>query len=109
MGGAAAKGFLQALLKYAKDNNLEHKVSFELDLAPFQWAEQKGNLEIPTYTISHKSDRVAREANMKNAINFHPEKEVNHSNPLTGHKVESFEDEVVRLIREGIIETSVKY
>lgn len=109
MGGAASKGFLQSLLEYAKENNIEPKIAFELDMAPFQWAEQKGNPHVATYTLSHKSDRLAGESNMKNAINFHSDKEADNPNPLAGHKIESFKDEVVRLIREGKIETSVKY
>lgn len=63
MGGAYAKGYIKALLEYAKANGIEGVVvDFEADFAPFQSGSQKAledeNMG-PTLQFSHDKDMVA--------------------------------------------------
>ena len=109
MGATFAKGLLEALLQFANENNLEHRIAVEIDLAPYQANEQKGNDHVPTFTISHGYDRLAKLSFMRNAKNFHTRMDATDSNTKTEHGIDSFREEVIKLIREGKIETSVKY
>ncbi|MDE6292722.1 MAG: hypothetical protein K2L98_03485, partial [Bacilli bacterium] len=109
MGAASAKGFIKSLIRYAKKNKISHRIALELDLAPFQPNEQEANKEVLTYTISHKYDRLAGLSDMKNAKNYHTRKDKNDSSTKTEHGISSFKEEVVKLIKEGKIKTSVIY
>ncbi len=109
MGAAATKGLIEAFLEYANEKGIDPKIEFELDLAPFQPNEQVANKEVPTYTVSHEYDKLAGLSNMKNAKNFHTRKDKKDSSTKTEHSIDSFKDEVVRLINEGKIKTSVIY
>ncbi len=107
MGAAATKGIIEVFLEYANEKGIAPKIELELDLAPFQPNEQEANKEVPTYTISHQYDKLAGLSNMKNAKNFHTRKDKKDSSTKTEHSINSFKDEVVRLIKEGKIKTSV--
>jgi RHS repeat-associated protein len=59
MGGAFGKGFVQSLVDYAINNDIESKIEFELDIAPYQPTEQKAVKGVPTYQASHTNDIIA--------------------------------------------------
>jgi len=63
MGGAYAKGYVKALLDYARDHKIEGvKIEFEVDFAPFQPKNQKAIKDKnmgPTKQASHSDDSVA--------------------------------------------------
>jgi RHS repeat-associated protein len=63
MGGAYAKGYIKALLAYAKEHKIAGvKIAFEADFAPFQPTQQKAvedeNMGA-TFQFSHSDDDVA--------------------------------------------------
>ena len=71
MGGVYAKGYVRAILAYAKENNiLGVVIAFEADFAPFQPTSQKAikqkNME-PTLQYSHDDDMVAGNKSMSGA------------------------------------------
>ncbi|MDE6481143.1 MAG: RHS repeat-associated core domain-containing protein [Muribaculaceae bacterium] len=109
MGAASAKGFIKALIRYAKKHKIRHRIVLELDLAPFQSTEQEGDKDVSTYTISHKFDKLAGLSDMKNAKNFHTRTDKDNGSIKTEHGIASFKEEVVKLIKEGKIKTSVIY
>jgi len=53
MGGAYGKGYIQAILDYAKANGIKIKVDFEADFAPFQTGQQKAVKGVKTYQYFH--------------------------------------------------------
>lgn len=60
MGGAYGKGYIQAILDYAKSH--EYQVlnsAFEADFAPFQTGQQKAVKGINTLQYSHSNDPYA--------------------------------------------------
>ncbi|MFC7526829.1 hypothetical protein ACFQRK_22930 [Parapedobacter sp. GCM10030251] len=68
MGGAFGKGYVQAILDYARENNIEGvKVDFEADFAPFQ-PSKKAVKGVPTFQFSHSGDKVAGNDDMPGAI-----------------------------------------
>ncbi|MCL1640554.1 hypothetical protein BAX96_02490 [Elizabethkingia anophelis] len=73
MGGAYAKGYVKALLQYAKANNINGvKIAFEADFAPFQPDNQeavKAKNMGKTLQFSHNNDMVAGNKHMKGAEN----------------------------------------
>ena len=105
MGAAAAKGFVQALIMYAALCKKDPRILLELDLAPYQWADQSGNENVKTYTISHWLDLVAKASFMKNAINFRTHLRI--LNPMNEHAIISFSEDIKELIRDGKIELNV--
>jgi hypothetical protein len=63
MGGAYAKGYVKAILDYAKTHKIEGVlIGFEADFAPFGPRKQKAikvkNMGL-TYQYAHKDDNVA--------------------------------------------------
>ncbi len=102
MGAAAAKGFAKALIEYANKQGFDPRIIFELDLAPFEWWDQKGNSDIPTYTISHWYDIVAGPSFMKNAKNFRSHDNKNYIHPFDEHSIDSFRNDAIDVL-DGII------
>lgn len=85
MGGAYAKGYVQAILAYAKTHKIQGvKIDFEADFAPFQPTKQKAvkdkNLG-KTLQFSHSNDPVAGNDSMQGAdqINTSDDKDQGHS------------------------------
>jgi hypothetical protein len=69
MGGAYAKGFVQALTDYAKKHPVESeglKIT-EYDFAPFQPEHQTAVNGVDTYQYSHKNDKIAGNRKVKGA------------------------------------------
>ena len=71
MGGAYAKGYAQAIIDYARKNNIQGlNIAFEADFAPFQPWDQKA-VEDPnmgtTFQFSHSNDNVAGSEDMPGA------------------------------------------
>lgn len=59
MGGAYGKGYIQAIMDYAKEHGIKIKVDFEADFAPFQTGQQKAVEGVKTLQYSHKDDSFA--------------------------------------------------
>lgn len=96
MGGAYAKGYVKAILKYAKDNNIEGLIiAFEADFAPFQSRKQdavKAKNMGKTYQFSHRWDIVAFDVPMPGAENQ------DTSNDKTqGHGILEFINQIKKL------------
>lgn len=82
MGGAYGKGYVQAILDYAKQNNIAGvTVAFEADFAPFQPKQQKAVKGVPTLQFSHEDDMVAGDDQMPGAkkMNTSSDKQQGHS------------------------------
>lgn len=96
MGGAYAKGYVKAILKYAKDNNIKGLiVAFEADFAPFQPDKQsavKGKNMGVTKQYSHSEDGVAGNLPMRGA-----EQEDTSGDKNQGHSIFDFIDQVSQL------------
>ncbi len=103
MGAAAAKGFVKALIEYANKHGFDPKIILELDIAPFEWWDQKGHDDVPTYTISHWFDGVAGPSFMKNAKNFRRHFNLKEIHPFDEHSIDSFKDDAIDVL-DGIIE-----
>jgi len=59
MGGAYGKGYINAILDYAKEHDIKIKVDFEADFAPFQTGQQKAVKGVKTFQYSHSNDPFA--------------------------------------------------
>jgi len=98
MGAAFSKGYITAVLEYAKNRgiNYENLFQIEVDLAPFQPTKQHPVENVPTYVIQHKFDGVAGTDEMPNAHNFITRKDVHFdkynalNTMLYEHSVDSF-------------------
>jgi hypothetical protein len=96
MGGAYAKGYVKALLDYARKHNIAGvKVEFEADFAPYQPTKQKAvndkNMG-PTYQYSHSDDMVAGDDDEPGA-----EKKDTKSDKNQSHSIFSFFDQIKNL------------
>ena len=68
MGAAYAKGYVQSLLNYFKENSISTDfLEFEADFAPYQPTQQKTVAGVDTYQFSHNKDRVAGKDRMEGA------------------------------------------
>ena len=79
MGGAYAKGYIKAILNYAREHNIAGVViAFEADFAPFQPKKQKAindkNMGA-TLQFSHSGDTVAGDDPMPGAIQMDTSKD----------------------------------
>ncbi len=82
MGGAFSKGYVQAILDYAKENNIAGvRVAFEADFAPFQPGDQKAVRGVKTLQFSHSKDKVAGDDKMPGAeqVDTSSDKQQGHS------------------------------
>lgn len=88
MGGAYAKGFLQALVEYIKNHPREcNGISLsEYDFAPYQPYSQKAVEGVDTYQYSHKNDDWAGNTAIKGA------QQMETSDDDKGHSITSFFD-----------------
>jgi hypothetical protein len=96
MGGAYAKGYVQAILNYAQKHNIKGvSIAFEADFAPFQpWdqsAVSASNMGT-TFQFSHKKDKVAGEEDMPGASKINTKEDKNQS-----HSIFSFIDQILKL------------
>ena len=89
MGGAYAKGFLQALVEYIKNHPREcNGISLsEYDFAPYQPYSQKAVEGVDTYQYSHKNDDWAGNAAIKGAQQMETSDDDDK-----GHSITSFFD-----------------
>ncbi len=89
MGAAFAKGFIQGLLDQGLDPTL---INFELDLAPFQPAEQEANPRVKTYQISYGRfyDPIAGNNRMPGAKQWNSKLD-----PTRGHGISNFYDDML--------------
>lgn len=78
MGGAFGKGFIDGICLYGKLNGIDVKnlIAFELDLAPFQPAEQHVVDNVKTIVISHKYDGIAGCSPIPKADNYTTRKNI---------------------------------
>ncbi len=101
MGGAYGKGFVQSLVDYAKENGIEHKIEFELDLAPFQPTEQKAVEGVPTFQASHTNDPIATGEMIPGILKPEINKYWNTTTcPIKPHSVSTFGPEINKLLRK---------
>lgn len=93
MGGAYGKGYVKAILDYAKKNNIAGvKIAFEADFAPFQSDKQKALDGVLTLQFSHNDDMVAGNAPMPGA------QKMNTSfDKQQGHSIFGFADQIKNL------------
>ncbi len=96
MGGAYAKGYVQAILDYASEHKIEGvKVAFEADFAPYQPQSQKAIKDKnmgPTLQFSHKDDKIAGNSPMPGAEQMNTESDQNQI-----HSIMSFFNEISQL------------
>ncbi|MFT3908299.1 MAG: DUF6443 domain-containing protein [Ferruginibacter sp.] len=87
MGGAYAKGYVKALLAYAKKNKIAGvTIAFEADFAPFQPTQQKAVKDKdmgPTLQFSHSDDDVAGDKPMPGAIQMNTSKDKKQDHAIT--------------------------
>jgi hypothetical protein len=96
MGGAYAKGYVQAILDYVKKRNIHGvKIAFEADFAPFQPWDQKA-VDDPnmgaTFQLSHNNDKVAGDENMPGATKIGTKEDKNQT-----HSIFSFINQISKL------------
>jgi RHS repeat-associated protein len=86
MGGAYAKGYIKAILAYAKEHNIAGvTVAFEADFAPFQPRQQKGIKDKnmgPTFQFAHSDDMVAGDKSMEGAEKKDTSKDKNQDHSI---------------------------
>jgi RHS repeat-associated protein len=86
MGGSYAKGYIQAILDYAKEHNIAGIViAFEADFAPFQPTKQKviKNKNMgSTLQFSHSGDNVAGDDLMDGAVKMDTSKDKDQDHSL---------------------------
>lgn len=96
MGGAYAKGYVKAILDYARTHKIEGVViEFEADFAPFEPTKQKSikNKSMGlAYQYAHKDDNVAGDDQEPGV-----EKEDTKSDKEQVHSVFSFFDQIKNL------------
>jgi RHS repeat-associated protein len=93
MGGAYGKGYVQAILDYAKDKKIAGvTISFEADFAPFQPNQQKAVKGINTFQFSHSKDDFAGNDPMPGAIQMDTKSDKNQ-----GHSIFGFFDQIQNL------------
>jgi uncharacterized protein RhaS with RHS repeats len=91
MGGAYAKGFVQALL----DNGVElSQILFEADFAPYQPTQQRAIDGVRTLQFSHSKDWIAGNKSMEGA-----EYMDTSSDKKQGHGISSFKNQIKNLPR----------
>jgi hypothetical protein len=90
MGGAYGKGYIQAILDYAKAHGIKIKVDFEADFAPFQTGQQKAVKGVKTYQYSH-DESVAGNDPIQGEI------QMNTSKDDQSHSIFSFLDDIKNL------------
>ena len=93
MGAAYAKGYVQSLLEYLKENNISTDfIEFEADFAPYQPAQQKAVDGVITYQFSHKRDIVAGNKEMEDS------KEMDTKfDKKQGHGISAFVNQIMNL------------
>lgn len=94
MGGAYAKGFVQALMDYVKvhaSGNNGLKI-FEYDFAPYQPEQQKAVNGVETFQYSHVNDLFAGNNKISGAHYMQTKNDENHR-----HSISSFLEYVSRL------------
>ena len=104
MGVATAKGFIEGLYEYAKENKIDMKgkIAFEFDLAPFQPSEQKSSHGVKTIALHHYFDRIAGIKDLPGADNYIERREVPVgkrnilSLSIQEHGVDSFGQEEIK-------------
>ena len=112
MGAAYAKGFIEGFIEYAQNimeiANASNLFEFELDLAPFQPAQQNAVKDVKTYVVQHKYDLTAGTKDLPGAKRKEPEREdvIMHDKSflyqgfLEEHSVESFTiDEIEKVFQ----------
>lgn len=86
MGGAYAKGYVKAILNYAKENSIAGvTILFEADFAPFQPKKQKivkdKNMGA-TLQFSHSGDNVAGDDPIEGAVIMDTSKDKNQEHAI---------------------------
>jgi RHS repeat-associated protein len=90
MGGAYGKGYIQAILDYAKANGIKIKVDFEADFAPFQTGQQKAVKGVKTYQYSHDESVAGNDP-------IQGETQMDTSKDDQSHSIFSFLDDIKNL------------
>ncbi len=80
------------------------RILLELDIAPFEWYQQMGNSDIPTYTLSHYFDVVAGASYMKNAKNHRSHFDMKKINITEEHSIKYFKTETIDVLEEIMLE-----
>jgi RHS repeat-associated protein len=96
MGGAYAKGYVKAILDYAKEHKINGvKIDFEANFAPFNPSDQKAVKDKnmgKTLQFSHSNDAVAGNAAIPGADQIDT-----NTDPQQGHSIFNFEQEISKL------------
>jgi RHS repeat-associated protein len=91
MGGAYAKGYIQAILDYAKKNNIVGiVVAFEADFAPLTPKGQKAIKDKnmgATLQYSHNGDYVAGDDSMPGAVKMDTSQDKNQDHSITSFTI----------------------
>jgi RHS repeat-associated protein len=86
MGGAYAKGYVKAILDYAREHHIAGVgIAFEADFAPFQPKQQKavkGKNMGATFQYAHNGDNVAGDDPMPGAVKMDTGKDENQDHPI---------------------------
>ncbi|PJB55079.1 MAG: hypothetical protein CO098_18255 [Bacteroidetes bacterium CG_4_9_14_3_um_filter_41_19] len=108
MGAAFAKGYIDALKTYMKENNINAKIEIEVDFAPYQSDDygnsaygsrspyEEGKGSVPTSQYSHKDDGVAGDKQMRGAKKQDTSGDPS-GNGLERHGIMSFKNSVKKL------------
>lgn len=95
MGGAYAKGYVEGLQQYMKDNDItDVKIEIEVDFAPYQPDSDHNDAVpgVPTYQASHSNDMVAGNNKMQGA-----ESVDTNGDSEQGHSIFNFKGTVKKL------------
>ncbi len=91
MGGVYAKGYVKAILDYAKEHNIAGvTIAFEADFAPFQPKRQKavnGKNMGATLQFSHSGDNVAGDDPMSGAIKMDTSKDKDQDHAIVSFAI----------------------
>ena len=99
MGGSYGKGYVKALLHYAKMANIPNvNIAFEADFAPFQPGKQKAVNGVKTLQFSNDNDPVANNNTLGSPFAKEEGAEVTTDNSKDkGHSITDFADKVKNL------------
>lgn len=93
MGGAYSKGYIQAIIDYAKLHEIAGvNFAFEADFAPFQPTQQTAIEGVGTLQFSHNNDKVAGKGKMPGA-----EQIDTSSDKIQLHSIFGFMDQIKNL------------
>ena len=99
MGGAYGKGYVLAIIEYAKKHGINSNlIAFEADFAPFQPGGQTAVNGVPTFQFSNDNDPVANNSLLGSPFaRIKGANVTTDSNPNKGHSIFDFMDKIRKL------------